>query len=271
MIQSATFGFLTIYRRRLAVATKTVSDLVGQLAIPVLWVLVIASALDAIITDFRPIAGIDYYTYLAVGLVALQVPFTSTFSGLNVIIDKEFGITREFLVAPVQRALIPLANAMAVLTIALTQTAIIIGLGVARGANLDTSPAGIVWFLAATILLTLTTYGLAEVLALTLKRFETYYQMLPVVAVTPWFLAGSFFPISSLPAGLEQVTLALPWTHALALMRYGLIEGSDPGLANIWHLDSELLMASLSLIVMVTFTVVMLGLAVRVFYQKTMA
>jgi len=74
-----------------------------------------------------------------------------------------------------------------------------------------------------------------------------------------------------LPAGLEQMTLALPWTHAMALLRYGLMEGSDPGLEAIWHLDSEVLMAGLSLAVLVAFAAVMLGLAVRVFHRKTMA
>ena len=201
----------------------------------------------------------------------MQVPFTAMFSGLNVIVDKQFGILREFLVAPVQRALIPLANALAVLTIALAQTTIIIGLGAARGANFDTSPAGVAWFLAAAALLTLTTYGLAEILALSLGRYESYGPMIPAVGVTPYFISGAFYPISVLPAGLEQITLASPWTHALAVMRYGLIQGSDPGLADIWHLDSELLMAGLSLMVMAAFAIVMLALAVRVFHQKTMA
>ncbi len=269
MIASATFGFFTIYRRRLAVATKTVSGLIGVMVTPVLWVLVIAPALDEALGGFSP--DIDYYTFVAVGQVAFIVPLTSMFSGVNVIVDKEFGILREFLVAPVRRAAVPLGNAFAVLTIALVQVAIIIGLGVAWGAEFDTSITGVLWFLGATSLLSLTTYGLAEILALSIGRLESFGPLIPAVGVTPWFLSGSLFPISVLPAGVEQVALALPWTHAIAVMRYGLMEGSDPGLANIWHLDSELLMASLSLIVMAAFAIVTLTLAVRIFYRKTMA
>jgi ABC-type polysaccharide/polyol phosphate export permease len=102
-------------------------------------------------------------------------------------------------------------------------------------------------------------------------RQEAYGPLIPAVGVTPWFLSGSLFPLSVLPAGLEEFALVLPWTHALALMRYGMMEGTDPGLSDIWRLDSELLMAGLSLVVLAGFAGVLLGLAVRVFHRKTMS
>jgi hypothetical protein len=66
------------------------------------------------------------------------------------------------------------------------------------------------------------------------------------------------------------VSYVLPWTHTLALMRYGLMEGADPGLANIWHMDSEPLMAALSVGVLGLTALAALALAVRVFNRKTM-
>jgi ABC-2 type transport system permease protein len=236
---------------------------------PVLWVLLIAPALDDALGDFSP--DIDYYTYVAVAQVALIVPFTSMFSGINVIVDKEFGILREFLVAPVFRASIPLANALAVLTIASVQVAIIIGLGTARGAEFDTSATGVLWFVAGVALLSMITYAIAEILALAVGRQEAFGPLIPAVGVTPWFLSGSLFPLDVLPPVVEQLSLALPWTHALGLMRYGMMEGTDPGLENIWHVDSEPLMAALSLGVLVLMATGALTLAVRVFNRKTMA
>ncbi len=236
MIQTATLGTFTLYQRRLAVATKTASGIAGTMAPPILWVLIIAPALADALGGFSP--NVDYYTYVALAQVALLVPFTSMFSGINVIVDKNFGILPEFLVAPVLRASIPLANACAVLTIASVQTALIISLGTARGAEFSTSATGVLWF---------------------------------AVGVTPWFLSGSLFPLSVLPPVVEQISLAFPWTHALALMRYGMMENTDPGLANIWHMDSELLMAALSLGVLVLMAIGALAVAIRVFNSKTMA
>lgn len=265
----AATGILPLYRRRLAVTMKTASGVVGQLLVPILWILVVAPALDEALGDFRP--DVDYFTFVAVALVAFLVPFTAMFSGLNVIVDKEFGILREFLVAPVRRAAIPLANALAVLTIALVQVGLIVGLGVARGAHFDTSAGGVVWFLAAASLLLLTIYGVAEVLALVIGRQEAYGPLIPAVGVTPWFLAGALFPLAVLPAGLEQLALALPWTHAIAVGRYGMMEGTPSGLGDIWHLDSEPLMAALSLGVLAGFAAVSLTVAIRVFAKRTLA
>jgi ABC-2 type transport system permease protein len=269
MIQTASFGTFTLYQRRLAVATKTASGIAGTMTPPVLWVLLIAPALDEALGGFSP--GIDYFTYVAVAQVALIVPFTSMFSGVNVIVDKEFGILREFLVAPVFRASIPLANALAVLTIASIQVALIIGLGTLRGAKFDTSPAGILWFGGAVALLSLTTYALAEMLALAVGRTEAYGPLIPAVGVTPWFLSGSLFPLSVLPPVVEEISLTFPWTHALAVMRYGMMEDTDPGLANIWHMDSEPLMAALSLGVLAVMAVGAMALAIRTFNRKTMS
>jgi len=269
VIQSVILGTFTLYQRRLAVATKTLSGIAGTMTPPVLWVLLIAPALDEALGGFNP--KIDYFTYVAVAQVALIVPFTSMFSGINVIVDKEFGILREFLVAPVFRASIPIANALAVLTIASVQVALIIGLGTVRGAEFDTSVTGVLWFGSAVALLSLTTYAIAEVLALAVGRQEAFGPLIPAVGVTPWFLSGSLFPLNVLPPVIEQILLVFPWTHALAVMRYGMMENTDPGLANIWHMDSELLMAALSLGVLMLMAAGALALAVRVFNRKTMA
>jgi ABC-2 type transport system permease protein len=261
-------GLFTIYRRRLAVATKTVSGLIGLMTPPVLWVLVIAPALDEALGGFNN--EIDYYTFVAISQACFIVPFTSMFSGINVIVDKEFGILREFLVAPVPRLAIPLGNALAVLTIALVQVTLMMGLAQLRGAEFNTSVGGILWFAAGASFLSLATYGLAEILALSVGRQEAYGPLIPAVGVTPWFLSGGLFPINVLPAGLEQISYVLPWTHTVALMRYGLMEGTDSGLANIWHMDSEALMAALSVIYLAALAVVLLAVAFRVFNRKTM-
>ncbi|MCH8200465.1 MAG: ABC transporter permease [Chloroflexi bacterium] len=269
MISSPAIGLSTIYRRRIAVATKTVPGLIGLTVTPVLWILIVAPALAEALGGFS--TDIDYYTFVAVGQVAFIIPFTSMFSGINVIVDKDFGILREMMAAPIPRASIPIGNALAVLSIALVQVAIIIVLAELRGAQFETSLAGVLWFIGAASFLSLITYGFAETLALLVGRQEAYGPLVPAVGVTPWFLAGALFPISLLPAGVEHLARALPWTHALALMRYGLMEGTDSGLTNIWHMDSAPLMAALSMATLAGMAVVSLAVAVQVFYRKTSA
>jgi ABC-type multidrug transport system permease subunit len=87
-----------------------------------------------------------------------------------------------------------------------------------------------------------------------------------VVAIIPFFFAGSLFPITALPSWLEAVSRVLPLTHALALFRYGLAAGSgSQALHNIWGMTSTPEMAALSLAVLAAYTAVAFGLAVRQF------
>jgi ABC-2 type transport system permease protein len=259
-------GFGPLYARRLSIAVRTAGVMIGQVTTPILWVLVVAPALNTALGNFRP--DVDYFTYVAVAQVAFLLPFTAMFSGLQVILDANAGILPELLVAPIRRAAIPVANAFAVLTVGLAQVALLLGLAAIRGAHFHTSVAGVLWFIAGASLLLLTVYGVAEILTVVVRP-ELYGPLIPAIGVTPWFLSGSLFPLTVLPAGIEQLGLLLPWTHALALMRYGLMHGSPSGLHDIWHLGSPELMAVLSLLVLVGFAVASLGLAARVFKRAT--
>ncbi len=85
------------------------------------------------------------------------------------------------------------------------------------------------------------------------------------MALVPWFFAGSFFPISAMPAGLTAFAKVLPLTHALALMRYGLVDHRGGGLHDIWGMSNTTAMAALSLGVVLAFAGLMLALSARVF------
>jgi ABC-2 type transport system permease protein len=260
-------GLRAIYVRRLRVAVKTVPGLVGQLVTPVLWVLVVAPALADALGNFDP--GTDYYTYAAVSQIVLLVPFVAMFAGINVIVDKDFGILREFLVAPVQRRTIPLANALGVLTIAWVQVGIIIVLAAAYGADLDSSPTRIGWLLASVTLLGAGTYGLAELLAYRVGRQEAYGPLIPAIGVTPFMLCGGIYPLAVLPAAIRWFAYFLPWTHAVALVRYALMGATDSGLDQIWGFGSTPVMALLSLICLAAFTVAAWLLALSAFQHAT--
>jgi hypothetical protein len=73
-----------------------------------------------------------------------------------------------------------------------------------------------------------------------------------------------------LPAGVRQFAYALPWTHAVAILRYGLMGGPASGLHAIWHLHSTVEMALLSIGVLAAFAALTVGLALRAFERATL-
>ena len=91
-----------------------------------------------------------------------------------------------------------------------------------------------------------------------------YIGRVPAIAIVPWFLAGSLFPINALPGFLTWFARFLPLTHALALVRYGLLD--DPSsLHNVWRMHDAATMAALSLLVVALFAALLTTAAIRVF------
>ena len=145
------------------------------------------------------------------------------------------------------------------------QVVALVGAALLRGAQFDARVSGIAWFAAAALGLAVTMYGAAETLANRVSKQEEYVGALPAIAIVPWFFAGSLFPISALPSWVGAFAKVLPLTHALALMRYGLVDGRGAGLHDIWGMTNVTTMAVLSLAVVAGYAALLLSLSVRVF------
>lgn len=263
-----TAGLGALYRRRLAVALSNPIAITGQLLLPVLWVLVVGPALAR---AFGRSSHVDYFTYIAIGQIVFIIPFSAMFAGLVVIQDRNFGILRELLVAPIRRSVIPVANIATVLTVAMGQLALIVVLSLIRGAHLHVGGERLALGLVAAALLSIATYGLAELLAYRITQPQIFGTLIPAIGATPYALCGAIYPLATLPAGVKQFAYVLPWTHAVAVLRYGLMGGVPSGLHAIWHLHSNMEMALLSVGVLAAFAALTVGLALKAFERATLA
>jgi ABC-2 type transport system permease protein len=248
--------------RRLALTMRSPRAILLPLITPVLIAVVIAPAMAK---SMGRVSGIDYVTFVAVGTAALVVPLSCMQAGLGVIVDRHTGAQPDLLAAPVPRALLVLANLCAALVAAGLQLVALIGASILRGATYTTSVAGILWFAAAALALAVAMYGIAETLANRIRSEEEYVNAIPTVGIAPWFFAGSLFPLSALPGWIAAIAKLLPATHAVALMRYGVVGQSGAGLYDIWGMSNSTAMAALSLAVLVAYAVLFTLLAIRVF------
>jgi ABC-2 type transport system permease protein len=252
----------TLAARRFQLSTRTPRELIVPLLTPIMFALVIAPALKQALHT-----GATYEAFVATGTVGLLIPLNTMFAGLGVIVDRETGAQRELLAAPIPRALLVLGNLVVAFAITALQVAVLIAVAVARGIHFNASGTGVVWFVAAASLFTIGMYGAAETLASRVPKAEEYIARVPAIAIVPWFLAGSLFPISALPGFLSWFAKFLPLTHGLALVRYGLL-GDGTGLHNIWKLHDTTVMASLSLLVVAAFAAALTMVSIRVFSRS---
>src|SRR5262249_29055664 len=165
-------------------------------------------------------------------------PLAPAFPGLGVLVDRDSGAQRELLAAPVPRSLLVLGNLIVVLAMCAFQVIALIGVAALRGADFHVTASGTAWFVGAAVLFAILMYGVAETLATRMRKQEEYMAATPVIAIVPWFFAGALFPIAALPAALTAFAKALPLTHAMALMRYGLVDPKGTGLHDIWGMSN---------------------------------
>jgi ABC-type multidrug transport system permease subunit len=259
-------ALLTLARRRLSLSAHTPREIIVPLLTPVLFAVVIAPALAATMGGHDNNA---YMTFVALGTVGLLVPLSCMFAGIGIIVDRETGARRELLAAPVPRQLIVAGNLLVALGISALQLVALLIAARLRGAEFTASAGGIAWFTGVALLLSIAMYGLAEILANRVQRQEEYVGAVPVIAILPWFVAGSLFPLTALPGALAAFAKVVPLTHALALMRYGLIDPAGKGLHDIWGMSDTTTMALLSLLVVAVFAALVTAVAMRVFRRAS--
>jgi ABC-2 type transport system permease protein len=260
-------ALFTLARRRALLTSRTPRQIAVPLIGPAMLALILAPALKKATGGLH--SHIDYTSFVGVGAIGLVIPLSCVFAALSVIVDRHAGAQRELLAAPIPRAYLVLGNMLVALVLAALQAIVVVGLSALRGGIFHASASGVAWFLGASLLFTVFMYALAETVASRVSKEEDFVGATPVLAILPFFFAGALFPIGVMPSVLTAIAKAMPLTHALALMRYGVVDPSGRGLHEIWGISNVTVEAWLSLAVVALFAAVLLAVSVRVFARST--
>jgi ABC-2 type transport system permease protein len=209
----------TIWLRNMKRFLRSKSRIVGSIAMPLFFLLFLGVGLNSVVD--LPGLGESYIEFLIPGMVAMSVLFTSVFSGIQIIWDKQFGFLKETLVAPVSRLEIMSGQTLGGATTAVIQGSLILFLSMFVGFPLI-NPVGFLIALAFMILIgiSFTAFGIAIA-----SRMDdmTGFQLIMNFVVFPIFgLSGALYPISSLPTWMIPLTLLDPLTYGVEGIRYGL-------------------------------------------------
>jgi ABC-2 type transport system permease protein len=209
----------TIWLRNMKRFLRSKSRIVGSIAMPLFFLLFLGVGLNSVVD--LPGLGESYIEFLIPGMVAMSVLFTSVFSGIQIIWDKQFGFLKETLVAPVSRLEIMSGQTLGGATTAVIQGSLILVLSMFVGFPLI-NPVGFLIALAFMILIgiSFTAFGIAIA-----SRMDdmTGFQLIMNFVVFPIFgLSGALYPISSLPTWMIPLTLLDPLTYGVEGIRYGL-------------------------------------------------
>jgi len=201
------------------------SRIIGALAMPLFFLAFLG-------LGFRRMAlpgmegDINYIQFLVPGIVGMSLLFSSTFGGLSVLWDKEFGFLKEIMVAPVSRVSIVLGRIAGGVTTALIQSVLILGISAFMGFKITSIFSLLMGFLFM-ILISITFLGLGLIFASKMKDMQGFSIVMNFVIFPLFFLSGALYPLENFPVWLRVISHLDPLTYGVDGLRAALLRSSS--------------------------------------------
>src|SRR5262249_23803137 len=131
--------------RELKRYSRSRAQIVASLGQPLLYLLALGFGLGPV---FQKAGQGSYLQFVAPGVIGMSVLFTSIFSGIGLLWDRQFGFLKETLVAPVPRLQIMVGRTLGGATIAMLQGLLVLVVCVLAGfrpAHVTTLPEAVVF------------------------------------------------------------------------------------------------------------------------------
>lgn len=230
-----------IVMRELMKFARQYGRLVSALVRPLLWLAVFAAG-------FRNVFGvaiaepydtyIPYDVYIAPGLVGMVLLFNGMQSSLAMVYDREMGLMRLLLTAPLPRWWILFAKLTATAVLSLAQAAVFVIVAWALGTTLPLIGPDFLkvapMVLAAAVASALMLGALGLLLSVHIKQLENFAGTMNFVIFPMYFMSTALYPLWKLEesgaAWVYQIARFNPFTHAVEWMRFALY-GKDAGVS----------------------------------------
>ncbi|MDO8659587.1 MAG: ABC transporter permease, partial [Candidatus Parcubacteria bacterium] len=162
--------------------------------------------------------GGNYIQFLAPGIIVMSVLFTSIFTGLEIIWDKQFGFLKETFVAPVSRLEILLGKTLGGATVAMIQGTLVLIITLFAGfrPNLASLPLAFLFL----FLVALLSSALGAVIAARLEDMQGFPLIFNFLVQPLFYLSGAIFPLKNLPPAMNFITKINPFSYGVDGLRY---------------------------------------------------
>jgi len=219
-------GVYTVWLRDVKRYFRDKPRVIGSFAQPILFLFVLGTGLASSFSVFGGGGGEDFLNFMFPGIVGMTVLFTSFFSAMSIVWDREFGFLREILVAPISRTSIVVGKLLGGSTIAMFQGSIIL-----LFAPLLNIPVTFVIFfkvLGIMFLISMTISTMGILLASVIKSMQAFQVITNFLLMPMFFLSGAIFPLNQTVKWMSIVAKINPLSYGIDAMRYVLL--SDPSL-----------------------------------------
>ncbi len=220
-----------VWYRELIRFLRSPARIVSGLAQPILFLVVLGAGLNPLVGE-RTAGGVSYQEFIFPGVLAMSVLFSSLFSAISIVWDREFGFLREMLVAPVSRTSLVLGKAAGGGSVAVMQGIVLLVAAPFIGVDMSVWQVLAVFGLLNLLAFALVAFGI--VLASRMQRMESFQMVMALVVNPMLFLSGALFPLNDLPDWLTVLTRINPATYGVDAIRQVLLPDIVPLTLNGW-------------------------------------
>lgn len=217
-----------LWLRELKRYFRSRAQIVASLAQPLLYLLALGFGLGPV---FQKAGNGSYLQFVAPGVIGMTVLFSSIFSGIGLLWDRQFGFLKETLVAPVPRIQIMAGKALGGATVAMLQgvLVLIVCLMVGFRPRSVTEIPMTILFMA---LIAVVFASLGITIGSKLENMQGFQLIMNFLVMPIFFLSGALFPLTNLPRLLAVITRVDPLSYGIDGLRGVLIGNSHFGLLN---------------------------------------
>lgn len=215
-----------LWLRELKKYLRSRVQIFASLGSPIMYLGVLGFGLGPI---FQKAGEGSYLQFMAPGVIGMTVLFTSMFSGIALLWDRQFGFLKETLVAPVPRLWIMLGRTLGGATVSMIQGTLIFVVTFIAGFR-PTSFVMIPLALLFMSLIAVVFAALGTVIGSSLKDMQGFQLVMNFLVMPIFFLSGALYPLRNLPKVLAVLTRLDPLTYGVDGVRTVLIGVTHFGL-----------------------------------------
>jgi len=212
-----------LWLRELKRYTRSKAQVIASLGQPLLYLLVLGFGLGPV---FQRAGNGSYLQFVAPGVIGMSILFTSIFSGIGLLWDRQFGFLKETLVAPVPRLTVMIGKTLGGATVATIQGLLVLIICLIAGfrpVNWAILPVVLVFMILTAIVFS----GLGIAIGSMLQDMQGFQLIMNFLVMPIFFLSGALFPLDNLPSVLSFVTRIDPLSYGIDGLRNVLIGTSQ--------------------------------------------
>lgn len=191
--------------------------IVSNLGQPLLYLFILGSGLGAS-TLF---GGSGYRGFIFPGVLGLSILFTSVFSAILIVFDRQMGFLKAVLVAPVPRRAIAVGKILSGMIQGLIPALVLLVFVPVLG--LPTGALHLLGLIGAMTLAALAFSALGVAVAARFESTTVFPIVINAVLLPMFFVSGALFPLARTPMWLQGLAHADPVAYAVDLMRGALL------------------------------------------------